>query len=772
MLAAVKSEKFIVFIHTFIMGWVVFSLKLTSILKLLDELDFKVYPYIMLTQALTIYLFSKIIIQLSLKNEKIFHFFTLFWSTIIFMLGMWPLFDQYFILNFGMIYPFMIFLLSVSAIQAVEISMRNISTKSLSILQNPHLSSKLALSFELGAITGPIFIIIIKNILPSLYQYVLTFPLLIGFVSLVLVLKLEQKDVKSIGKNLQPQKIFSYEKFKEFLNKKYKFIPYLFLLLGLVAVIKNVQGFAVIIGIKELKKITNTDFVAIFSYFSIAQTIVIILILFLSFFQGRFSSSWPSSFKKFFGVQFFSLLSISFVSSPFFLVLSGALRKILHRAILNKSITMLISSIPENVRIAIQSIAQQFSQTAGFVAISMLSYLSINGIISFKLVWIMSCFLIIFGFLFIKILLKELNNFQIETVTKFHKEKISIYDAVNSCYALANKDASEHHVGLSLLLWWRPRSILTKAIIFSLGRMKNKKNIDTLLKSFDQFERVDIKVSTIYALNQYNSNKVHIFFETTSRDVIDSYIFESNDNYYELCKSMCCVSSLYFKDHLIDLYQKHKSDEVILIRIVRLIKLTIHWNKNPVSKKILKEIFCSKSCIIKLEICHSLYLIRKFKKIVIHFIDEIILEDKKEYEEQLIFLIGKLKLTKFEYFLEQVARKSNFKNIEVLFQLLQLGNYKYCDQTIDCFFSFDYDKQIDFLNVLNFTKPSANRYPLYYALLKKYPEKIEYFLLLLEETQKNFDIDRQVIFTEAQKQKIEIPKDFKLFVDVERKVVT
>jgi len=757
---------FLIFLQTFFLGWATYSLKLVSLLKLLDELSFKAYPPLMLIQGFSLYFCMRLFSKIAAKSADRFYLLTLLISLFIVYVGIAPYIKTVLPFKTDWVYACVIFLFSSISLLGIEISLKTLISGRISVLQSPQISGQLAFTQELGIITGATLSLIINKYFSNFFTLYAILPILIT-IGLFLIMKkgdiANNNSIKSEN-NEEELKIFT----KEEIKKRTSFLPYFIALITIVMILKNIQGFAMIIGIKEWKESSTLDLKDIFSYLSIGQTLFILGVLSTSLFSSKVSTSWVRGFDILFKVQAVSMVLLSLFAPPFLLIGTGALRKIVHRGYFNKSSTMLLSTIPKKMRFMVQSSSQRIGNSVSFIFLGLLSYLSINQWIPYNAVWFICGLFAIAGLLLRKKLLTKLNSFQINTITKFHKKYTTIYDAVNSCYSLANKEASPHYDALSLLLFWQPKPMLTKAVIYSLGEMNNEKNVQIIFKSFHKFPREDIQSLAIKSLKNYQSKEVDTFIKNALTGILDNDLPLGQLRIHLCLEIYAYHPKMTFK--VIREYMLiYKNNILASLKLIELLGERAKITKDKELFNLLYKFFHRKyEKITRVRVSQYLYTVRKYRTEVRDFIDS--LKDSSAIDDQssLAFLSGALKLKENLPMIKKFSSEKKSQNIIYLIALIQLGDQRAYNYLLIFINQLTKEAAINILKRIHIALSAQQKYSLYLELLQNHQGEVELFLEMLNLTDKDYDADRQTIFNEANRLNIPLSDDFALFEKVKK----
>ena len=105
----------------------------------------------------------------------------------------------------------------------------------------------------------------------------------------------------------------------------------------------------------------------------------------------------------------------------------------------------------------------------------------------------------------------------------------------------------------------------------------------------------------------------------------------------------------------------------------------------------------------------------------------------------------------------------------MLIAMIQLGDHDAAPMLLSLILNSTERTACQYLIQVHKVLNSVERFGIYYELLKTAPDKTEYFMDLLNNTQKDFDQDRGIIYSEAMRLSIKISEDFNLFDKVAKK---
>jgi len=713
-----------VYLLSFFLGWASYSLKLVSIVKLLAELDFGLYPLLMLAQGISLFGSLKLMNKISEQKERIFYFIALISGLVVVFVTNTVEVNDWAKREFGWIYSFFIFMLSTFIILAIDITTRLLVTSKISMLENPKAASYVTFFGEFGVMIGAglsLWFAQALMLLPSIVSpVVMSIPFAVSLIFLFAMVTQAHSDQSH---HTDPKIDQALQLHSQSLRKHLKL--YLPVLVGLISVLmlcKYFQGFAVVLGLKQWQESSSESIVTIFSLLAMAQNGLILLMVVPFFFVKGRSTVWSKGFKVLFYVQTFSMLLITIVPSPAALLGTGVLRKIIHRSLVGKSLNMLIASIPESIRFEAKSKSQKYGHSISFISLSLISYLAIYEIIPYSVVWLMGAAFAILGLYLIRLLLKKLNRFHVENILEFSRCPFNVYEAISSCYSLANKDAVNYYPLISNVISKKySRSIFAKALIHTMGEMKNEAAINYLFDLFQIAKREDVQLEILKALNRFESLEVDNFM----LNVLTKTMHEDTQR-GELRTSFCEVISKRLPEPSISIatqaIEKNPEDTRIVGNAIDILG---EIGQTSQTKKIRRlQLLLDGLCR---NFCNYLY--------------------------------GVSNATEHIEFIRQLNISSNRRNSTVLLSLIRLGEDGAEIDFIRLLREASTEQALIYIKQLYRVREAKVRYSVYSAILDKYPEDVSHILHAMRDSYKNFDKDRRVIIEEAQRRGIEISDD-------------
>jgi hypothetical protein len=743
-----------VFLTSFLFGQATYSLKLISIIKLLNDLSFKFYPLLMFAQMLTIFILVGLFKKLLEKSRFYLHFFVLALGLLCVFFG-----NNSFGAQVDWVYSCSIFLISVAVIIGLDMGLKDLIQQKVSLLQNPHVSGQLHFSHEFGVISGAICSLYSINLSKSTSTFIQIFPffiLLIFFLKIYLDERKKSHNNKSFERPLlekNPSSKTENIKIKEMP----KFALFFILLMIILALAKNFQGFAMILGIKALNESSDKNIIEIFSYISFIQNGLILFILFRSFFKKKSSTSWKLGHNITLAIHSISMLALSTYGHSFLMIGTGIGRKISFHSFLEPTSSLLLSSLPNHLRQPIRSMAQLVSQPISLILLSIFSFFVIFEYVPAQLIWITSFLIGILGFIVSKKLLLSLNKYHIQKILTYqNNKKLKLSELLNSCRALSNREASNHSLTLLMVNSQRPPSSITKSIIYALGEMKNTKSISLLKKTYLRSEREDVKGEIITSLYKFNDKSLSSFYIEVFEDIL-----LKNRGLGGLKRDLCILLYSYDEHIMFDVIDKAISvgedNPCTLANILKIIGcVKLKRNKEKALRLLMKYFGNDRPNQVRANAIVAYLKIRPNDKKVLAQLEAFSLSKNKDEEISYCYSIGELGLKQFSHIVKDIDRKYLHKEGVLQISLLRLGENQVLKTLAPLLFSSKEEDTIKWLKFFHHIKKQKVRFSLYSYILEHFPQNINTFILLLKKTGKDFDQDCEIIEQEAQRRKLEI----------------
>lgn len=747
-----------IFIMAFFLGWCVYSLKLVSIIKLLGELDFSFYPALMLIQGVSLFISMKVMIRVSEKNDRIFYIFALISGLLLVYftsdnnLNNWAK-DKY-----GWTYSCAVFMLSTFIILAIDITTRMIVTSQISLLENPNSSAHACFALEIGVIFGALSTLTISRMIEPtsiITPMLMVLPFVIALYCLLVISKNKIQTSKSPSNPEIENSLETHEK-----NLKSNIGRYLPLMIALVAVAlicKQLQGFAVFVGLKQWQETSQQPIAEIFSTLAIVQNTLVLLFLVPSFFNQKRSTQWTHGFRFYFFIQAGSMFVISIFSHAAALIGTGIIRKIIQRAFLSQLFNILLASIPRSIRFIIKSRSQKYGQSIAYSTLAILSYLAINEIIAFEAVWFITGLVALSGIIVLYFLVRRLNAFHFENIKEFGTCPFNVYEAISSSYALSNTDATKYAPKLEpVFVHKNIPFILKKSIIHAVGEMKDKKSIAFLQNSFYQYPREDVQLQILMSLDNFKHKNIDQFFLKVLKDTM-----YSDKHRGELKLSICMLIAKRLPQQAIQLTREvldGKQDDIrVTGNAIEVLGRMAYQTKSRELYHYLSQFLAHEyPRRLRINTIKHLYHLKDYRSKIDKIILSVHNSENIEDKAGAAYLYGILGIKTHLHYIEKLNEQTRQRNSTVLLSLLRLDQEYVIRDIIDLIDEATTEEAMVYIKQIYRLHDSKLRYKIYFAMIEYYPQHTNAVLRLMRLSQKNFDDDRLVIIKEAQRKGITI----------------
>ena len=737
------------YLLSFLGGFCIYILKLASIVKVLDDLGMEYYPWLMLVQGISIYTAIKASELKSRQNPFYFASIVFLAGLFIVAAGNLSLLNS---LNQSIAYPISLFICSSILLSFIEIHLNDIIFSQISLLKNTRIATTLALFEETGALVGSIFTFVAGSLAYSDTNLVIA---LIPFLLSSALLIMLKPSSESKSEPRQKKQVNA--------DVSLRLYPFSFLVIGLFTTLlclKQLQGFTVIVGLEQLKGANGEGLTKIFSQFSMVQTSLIFIVLLASMSRKSRLPTWSKGVKGFLSIQTFSMGLLIFVPSPFLYLGTGAVRKIWQHTFLEESMNILNSSIPQDIRIKIRSLMERYGNLVAYSILSGVSFLCINQITPMWTAWFMTACIGGVGLFLRKKLFTTLTDYQVGNIVR-----TDVFESINSCYSLANPEASNHAMALISLMHQNPRPILLKAIIKSLGNMQSKEAIEPLMKIYETNTAEDVQLAAIEALLKFESHDIDYFLLNKLQKIINE-----QTSLGEIRRSIFTAITTRLHDvaipMLVGILKENPEDQRIIANVLIVMgEIAVKRNDVALLEKISEYLAPVYTRRVRANALMFLFHHKKFH-MKASSIFGTFLASNDEYDRSAVaFLAGELRLKGMMGFIFENSKIKQHQNSTLLIALLKLGYDEASNFCADLILNASKDQKVIILNQLSAINNNHVRYKVYFEVLEKHPERLNEFLQTLIDSKRDFDEDRILIHKEAKRLGIPVIEDNELFVN-------
>jgi len=702
------------------------------LIQITDVLPFNYYSWLMLSQGLIFFLFNN-----SIENHIERHIRRFFLSSAIIgvMLGVVFSFKTAIgISESSFTTAIAIFLIGNLIITQLEISTGTIISHQVSFLKNPTASTKITLSEELGVVFGACLSFFFANLSHSGFEKLIFFT---PFIFLALGLNSISKHENTKTKKKETLEV-------SLISTQYPFLFSLVILFTTLLCLKNIQGFAMLMGINKLKAAGGQNVSLIFSKISFIQTGIIISILSMNSILKKRIPNWSMGYKYHLTYQFVSMIGLMIAPHYVTYLVSGAGRKISQHTFLKESQVLLYNCLPRPVKATMRVIIERYGQSIAYGVLAAFSYLLINKILTVQSIWFIASLVAAFGLYMRKRLFSILSEYQVGNIVRSN-----IYDAISACSSLMNPEAKIYAKGLVSLIKSNPRPIILKACIRTLGAMEAREAIPELIKIYNQTPREDIQLTIIHALVRFKDHHIDVFLMNSLQKII-----EKQTSLGELRRSVFLSISYRLKDMavpaVLSILDRNPEDQRIVANALQVLgEIANARRDNSILELISPYLDSHNQRRVRSNAILYLYGKGKFHQLAVANLTTFITSNNEYDKSAVAFLAGELKIKSLRPYVMETSLKNHHNNSTILISLLKLGDISaprllgdllsHCEESIvkTC------------IQQLSTVDHDSVRYSVYSSFIHDYPDKINWLLKQLRDSERDFDEDRTLIYREA-----------------------
>ncbi len=731
----------------FIIGCSVYNLKLVSLISLIENLDIKYYPILIFIQGVLILLTINLMKSFSKKSDTVFYLCSAFLAMATMLVNIMPHSSLS-----PVVFSSIIFLMSSLSLTCLELTLSVYSSKSVSVLENPNFSSQLMLAFETGIIASALGANLFDRNNSDFHIYYQVLPLAIFVLFFLRKRKENQKTTHILKQKIKRDKVS---------HSRYKFIKWVFALFIMMAITKNIQGFLVFLGIRNLASAKDASVTSVFSTVALIQNSLIMLHLIVTSFRKTDAISWKMPYQVSLLIQTIGFILNSVFPTSFFWIGTGSARKFSQHALLSQAKVLLISSFPSHMRSQVTTKSSYLSSFIGFSCLSIISYLYINKQISSLVICLLGVVCSLVTLFCVSKLQDHLNKFNIKNIKLFYYNKVSYYEIIESCLALINTSSKKYTKEIVQIVSNRPKSSILVPLVRSLGQGK-RKNVKTLRDLFFVTKNEEARIQILTNIKKLQGRRVDKnYFRSILLEALES---EMGNNFQEkLAKIVTDFIPLTAKELSISLLENPEKNQFVKAHAIEILGHYANMTHDQESYEILEEYLDDSIPRIlrmtALKYCHKN---EDLKYLTDQIMVEFVVSGHKSDQTSLAYLIGQLKLSEYKDFLADMNQEYEQSNPTIICALLNLDELDFIDSFIKLI-----DDSKSSQNLLTF-KSFANidsfltRRKIYKKLINNYEDKIETFLFFLDYLDHDFDKDIRLIIEETRNLGIEITYNEKL----------
>jgi HEAT repeat protein len=739
---------------SFLGGFCIYILKLASVVKVLDDLGMEFYPWLMLIQGFSIYGAVKYSEKFSSRSPFEFCSMIFLAGLVIVGLGNIPEIQPSI---YPQVFSIGLFVASSILLSLLEVNLNDIIFSQISLLKNPRIATSLALFEETGALVGASLTFFGGSLANSKTNLMIS---LVPFVlSSLLIISLKKKE---------STKVEVSQKSRSTDEVSLKLYPFSMMVIGLFTTLlclKHLQGFTVMVGLNELKGQGGHGLTKIFSQFSMIQTSLIFVVLLTSMWRKSRLPTWSKGINSFFAIQTVSMTALMAIPNPFLYLGTGAMRKIWQHTFLEESMNILNSSLPTEIRIKVRSLMERYGNLVAYSLLAGISYLCINKITPMWTAWIITSGLGVLGLVMRKRLFSTLTDYQVGNMVR-----TDVYEAVNSCYSLANPEASNHAMAMISLMNQKPKPMLLKAIIRSLGNMHSEEAIVPLMQIYQTNTREDVQLAAIESLLKFKSHEIDYFLLKSLQKVI-----EEQTSLGEIRRSIFTAITSRLSDvaipTLLGILKNNPEDQRIIANVLIVMgEIAVKQNDIALLDKISEYLGPQYTRRVRANALMFLFHHKRYHAKASSIFGTFLASNDEYDRSAVAFLAGELHLKGMMGFVLENSKTQSHHNSTLLMALLKLGYDEATYLCADLILNVP-EQRVVALNQLSAINNNSTRYKVYFEVLEKFPDRINEFLQYLVKSNRDYDDDRCLIHKEAKRLGLEVMEDNQLFLSEKPKEV-
>jgi hypothetical protein len=341
---------------------------------------------------------------------------------------------------------------------------------------------------------------------------------------------------------------------------------------------------------------------------------------------------------------------------------------------------------------------------------------------------------------------------------------------VNSCYSLANPEASNHAMAMISLMNQKPKPMLLKAIIKSLGNMHSEEAIIPLMQIYQTNTREDVQLAAIESLLKFKSHEIDYFLLKSLQKVI-----EEQTSLGEIRRSIFTAITSRLSDvaipTLLGILKNNPEDQRIIANVLIVMgEIAVKQNDIALLDKISEYLGPQYTRRVRANALMFLFHHKRYHAKASSIFGTFLASNDEYDRSAVAFLAGELHLKGMMGFVLENSKTQSHHNSTLLMALLKLGYDEATYLCADLILNVP-EQRIVALNQLSAINNNSTRYKVYFEVLEKFPDRINEFLQLLVKSNRDYDDDRCLIHKEAKRLGLEVMEDNQLFLSEKPKEV-
>ena len=596
----------------------------------------------------------------------------------------------------------------------------------LSLLQSPETTTLLAMSEEFGFLLGAVALLAEHFLHQSFGPIAWTLPIVGGFV-LMMHSKTNQRPQKLIHAHEEPSKSHT------------SFLPALLLSFGVIAALKWILAYGFVQGLRELSR-TQIPLDSLFSSLAFLQSTLTLSALFWML-RTKKTITWFKGFQIILG--HFAIVLVASATSSFLsveafaitLCLGEVTRKILEHGLYSRSMSLLVGGLPILDRTTVRRSIERWSIPLGLGVASFLCALIANSESRNTSLWLIGASFSAIALWALAKCLHQIGHFHMSMV---HSHNLD--SQIKAIQSLGTPDYAAYSIALVRTLESKPRPILTKNLLLALGRTGDPSHVSAITP-YLRDGREDIQTAAAMALSQLPGHEVNLELLRVLRELVRTR--------QELKLSM--VQALMHKlgdlsiPYLIEVLSEDSDSRVKANTIEVVGEYATQKRDYYLMHFVSKFLETRYSRRERLNAMIALYKRTPWsaqaQKILLEFISSPDPFDRSGGA----YAIGVLELRHFESLLVDLCAEYSWKHKNALLSLVRLNHGEAIQCLVEAITSEENSEFCKSLILGLSYFPIADRRRLWEHLIRIAPDRISIVQHRLRASQREFDVDREIL---------------------------
>lgn len=514
-----------------------------------------------------------------------------------------------------------------------------------------------------------------------------------------------------------------------------------------IAYLKSFQWFGMAFGLSEAAK-QGTQIVELFSRMALVQSTLTLIILVASLKFASRIPTWTVGFRVLLAAQGLANTILVFFPNPFALMSAEISRKVLEHGFLGRSLQLLTSNLPDEDRLEIRHMLERWSTTTGTAVAGIAALLTIHGWVPIWLLCFATVLVAVWGTRLRKNLFATLSDFHIA-----HLNQDRLQGVIQACYVLGNFECRQHHAALTGILERQPRPAITKAILQALGRMNHPSSLPAI-RAHLKSEREDIQLGAIRSLENFRGPEINLALLLLLRDLIRSEMALR----FNVVKVLTTRLGRLAIPYLLEVLENPSNDRVAANAVEILGGIAVAEGDKDLMDYLGKFLDAKYSARIRTNAIVTLYNHPIHGARALEYFDRLLTSRNPKELNGFAYICGILGLRGHESFIWQRSEQLGHGDGTLLVSLLRLGNVEAPRLLAELVIGSNERMAFVTLVQLSTVDPKI-RSSVFFELMDHAAEHLDLILLRMRASQRDFEIDRDLIREEAKRLGIELMEE-------------